>query len=193
MENNGVYRTEASSSPVGVTVRLDHIFDELVNIKARTISNLEKSRQELIASKEEYEKPFEYAEKLEKMVKRQVELDNILDITEEQDEFKDYGKLRNEIARKRDAMLAEERELAIARAKAEAEERLKEAEREAKKKREEEKQREEERKMHVNTDTAATGFVQMDLFSTEIVTTKSRKKKNYDIEGQISFFDIVSA
>ena len=187
LENNGMYRTESSSSPVGVTVRLDHIFTELSSIRERVIFNLEKCQQELDASKREYEKPFAYATELEKMLKRQVELNNILDITEEKDNSKDYSKLRLEIAQKRDAILSEEREIALTKAKEEAAARLKEAEKAEK---EYDNLATADKCTDDCSNEAAASFDQLALCSAEIVTTKRRKKKNYEIEGQLSFFGV---
>lgn len=89
------YSTELSASPHGNTMKLDNLLKSIDKEIENTAAKLEENKKNMTLAKEEYEKPFPYAEALEEKLKRQKELDAALDlgrsdeVTEEEPEAGD--------------------------------------------------------------------------------------------------------
>ena len=74
------YHTELSASPVGNMVRLENLFNEIPKEEQFWAGKLEQYEHEMAASKEEYEKPFQFEEELKEKLARQSELNAQLEL-----------------------------------------------------------------------------------------------------------------
>lgn len=74
------YSAELSASPHGNTMKLDNLLKSIDKEIENTAAKLEENKKNMTLAKEEYEKPFPYAEALEEKLKRQKELDAALDL-----------------------------------------------------------------------------------------------------------------
>ena len=73
------YDTEISTSPVGLIVRLENLFEGIPerDILKKKIEDYERDMESL---KEQYGRPFEYEEELNRKLARQSEINNMLDL-----------------------------------------------------------------------------------------------------------------
>ena len=85
------YRTELSASPVGNMVRLENLFNEISKEEKRITEKLAQYEHEMAASKEEYEKPFQFEEELKEKLARQSELNAELELDHTKDEVLENG------------------------------------------------------------------------------------------------------
>lgn len=74
------YKVEMSTSPVGNMIKLDNLFNSLNENEEFLIKKIEQYKRDLESSKAEYEKPFAYEKELKDMLKRQAELNAMLDL-----------------------------------------------------------------------------------------------------------------
>ena len=74
------HSAEMSTSPVGNMVRIENLFNDIDKDIAFLEKKIEQYEADLAASKEEYEKPFAYAEELREKIARQCELNAQLDL-----------------------------------------------------------------------------------------------------------------
>ncbi len=74
------YKTDLSTSPVGNMVKLENLFNTLQENEEYLLKKIDEFRNDLTASKTEYEKPFAYEEELREKVARQSELNAELDL-----------------------------------------------------------------------------------------------------------------
>lgn len=98
------YDTEISISPVGLIVRLEDLFEGIPEKQTFLEKKISDYERDMESSKEQYERPFEYEEKLNQKIARQSELNNMLDLengkamdedlggVEESERSKDIGK-----------------------------------------------------------------------------------------------------
>ena len=80
------YQAELSASPVGNMVRLENLFNEIPKEERFLAGKLEQYEHEMAASKEEYEKPFQFEEELQEKLARQSELNAELELDHTKDE-----------------------------------------------------------------------------------------------------------
>lgn len=85
------YKTELSNSPVGNMVKLENLFNTLQENEEYLLKKIDEFRNDLTASKTEYEKPFAYEEELQEKVARQSELNAMLDLENGKVEDVDLG------------------------------------------------------------------------------------------------------
>ncbi len=74
------YKTELSASPVGNMIKLENTFNSLETNEEFLQKKIEQYELDMAASKEQYEKPFEYEEELNIKLARQCELNAALDL-----------------------------------------------------------------------------------------------------------------
>ena len=74
------YKVEMSTSPVGNMIKLDNLFNSLKENEEFLIKKIEQYKRDLESSKAEYEKPFAYEKELKDKLKRQAELNAMLDL-----------------------------------------------------------------------------------------------------------------
>ena len=98
------YDTEISISPVGLIVRLEDLFEGIPEKQTFLEKKISDYERDMESSKEQYERPFEYEEKLNQKIARQSELNNMLYLengkamdedlggVEESERSKDIGK-----------------------------------------------------------------------------------------------------
>ena len=80
------YHAELSTSPVGNMVRLENLFNEIPKEEQFLSGKLAQYEHEMEASKEEYEKPFQFEEELKEKLARQSELNAELELDHTKDE-----------------------------------------------------------------------------------------------------------
>ena len=80
MKGRTTYKAELSSSPVGNMVRMENVFNSMEDNIGFLEKKIEEYRNDLEASKTEYEKPFSYEEELKTKLARQYELNAELDL-----------------------------------------------------------------------------------------------------------------
>ncbi len=85
------YKVEMSTSPVGNMVKLENCFNSLHEHKDFVEKKLEQYRNDLTASKAEYEKPFAHEEEYREKIARQAELNAQLDLENEKVADADLG------------------------------------------------------------------------------------------------------
>jgi len=91
------YKAELSTSPVGNMVKLENLFNALQENEEFLLKKIEDYRNDLEASKREYEKPFAYEEELKEKVARQYELNAQLDLENGKVEDVDLGGIDEDI------------------------------------------------------------------------------------------------
>ena len=91
------YKAELSTSPVGNMVKLENLFNALQENEEFLLKKIEDYRNDLEASKSEYEKPFAYEEELKEKVARQYELNAQLDLENGKVEDVDLGGIDEDI------------------------------------------------------------------------------------------------
>ena len=74
------YKVEMSTSPVGNMIKLDNLFNSLSENEEFLNKKIEQYKRDLESSKAEYEKPFAYEKELKDKLKRQAELNAMLDL-----------------------------------------------------------------------------------------------------------------
>ena len=90
------YKVELSTSPVGNMVKLENCFNGIHEIEEYLLKKIEQYENDLVASKEEYEKPFMHEEELAEKLARQFELNAQLDLENEKVADADLGGLEEE-------------------------------------------------------------------------------------------------
>ncbi len=58
------YKAELSTSPVGNMVKIENVFNSIQNNEEFLLKKIEQYELDMRASREEYEKPFNYEEEL---------------------------------------------------------------------------------------------------------------------------------
>ena len=91
------YDTERSTSPVGLIVRLENLFEGILERKKFFEKKISDYERDMKSSKEQYEKPFEYEEELNQKIARQSELNNMLDLENGKAMDEDLGSLKEEV------------------------------------------------------------------------------------------------
>lgn len=71
---------------IGNMIKLDNLFNSLDENEEFLIKKIEQYKRDLESSKTEYEKPFVYEEELKRKMKRQAELNSVLDLGKSADE-----------------------------------------------------------------------------------------------------------
>lgn len=74
------YKAEMSTSPVGNMIKLDNLYNSLNENEEFLIKKIEQYKRDMESSKAEYEKPFAYEKELKDKLKRQAELNAMLDL-----------------------------------------------------------------------------------------------------------------
>ncbi len=87
------YKAELSTSPVGVIVRIENLFNEIDKNVEFLEKKIEQYENDVRASKEQYEKPFEYEAELTEKLARQCELNAQLDLENAKAQDADLGGL----------------------------------------------------------------------------------------------------
>ena len=90
------YKLELSTSPVGNMVKIENTFNSIHNNEEFLLKKIEQYELDMQASKEQYEKPFEYEEELKTKLSRQFELNSQLDLENEKIDDADLGGLNEE-------------------------------------------------------------------------------------------------
>ena len=90
------YKAELSTSPVGVVVRIENLFNEIDKNIEFLEKKIEQYENDMRASKEQYEKPFEYEEELTEKLARQCELNAQLDLENSKSQDADLGCLNKD-------------------------------------------------------------------------------------------------
>jgi hypothetical protein len=85
------YKAELSNSPVGNMVKLENLFNGLQENVDFLEKKIEQYKNDLEASKAEYEKPFAHEQELKEKLARQCELNAQLDLENEQVQDADLG------------------------------------------------------------------------------------------------------
>ena len=80
LQGKNEYKAEMSTSAVGNMIKLDNMFNNIEENEEFLKKKIEQYKRDLESSKIEYEKPFVYAEELKKKLKRQAELNSMLDL-----------------------------------------------------------------------------------------------------------------
>ena len=106
------YKAELSTSPVGVVVRIENLFNEIDKNVEFLEKKIEQYENDMKASKEQYEKPFEYESELTEKLARQCELNAQLDLENAKAQDVDLGGMEEEnlsemVAEKSDHYVAE--------------------------------------------------------------------------------------
>lgn len=96
LQGKAKYKTEASSSPIGNIIKIENIFKAIDEQEAFLTQKVEQYERDLEQSKLEYEKPFVYELELQKLLKRQFELNMQLDLENGKIENCDLGGFSNE-------------------------------------------------------------------------------------------------
>ncbi len=91
------YDTELSTSPVGLIVRLENLFEGIPERETFFEKKISDYERDMESSKEQYEKPFEYEEELNQKIARQSELNNMLDLENGKAMDEDLGGLKEEV------------------------------------------------------------------------------------------------
>ncbi len=91
------YKAELSTSPVGNMVKLENLFNALQENEEFLLKKIEDYKNDLEASRKEYEKPFAYEEELQEKVARQYELNAQLDLENGKVEDVDLGGIDEDI------------------------------------------------------------------------------------------------
>ena len=87
------YDTEISTSPVGLIVRLENLFEGITEKEAFLEKKISDYERDMESSKKQYERPFEYEEELNRKLARQSELNNMLDLENDKSMDEDLGGL----------------------------------------------------------------------------------------------------
>ena len=87
------YDTEISTSPVGLIVRLENLFEGIPEKEMFLEKKISDYERDMESSKEQYERPFEYEEELNQKLARQYELNNLLDLENGKSMDEDLGGL----------------------------------------------------------------------------------------------------
>ena len=74
------YKVELSTSPVGNMVKLENAFHDMQQHETVLLNKLEQYENDLISSKAEYEKPFQYEDEYKLKLARQAEINEQLDL-----------------------------------------------------------------------------------------------------------------
>ncbi len=90
------YKVELSTSPVGNMVKLENCFNGIHENEEYLLKKIEQYENDLVASKEEYEKPFAHEEELKEKLSRQFELNALLDLENEKVADADLGGMEEE-------------------------------------------------------------------------------------------------
>lgn len=90
------YKTELSTSPIGNMVKLENTFNAIQSNEEFLLKKIEQYELDMQASKEQYEKPFEYEEELKAKLARQYELNAELDLENEKMEDVNLGNREEE-------------------------------------------------------------------------------------------------
>jgi len=90
------YKLELSTSPVGNMVKIENTFNSIHNNEEFLLKKIEQYELDMQASKEQYEKPFEYEEELKTKLSSQFELNSQLNLENEKIEDADLGGLNEE-------------------------------------------------------------------------------------------------
>ena len=85
------YKQELSTSPVGNMIKLENTFNGLQENEEFLLKKIEQYEGDMEASKEEYEKPFQYEQELAEKLSRQFELNAQLDLENAKVEDTDLG------------------------------------------------------------------------------------------------------
>ena len=80
LQGKNEYKAEMSTSAVGNMIKLDNMFNNMEENEEFLKKKIEQYKRDLESSKIEYEKPFVYAEELKEKLKRQAELNSMLDL-----------------------------------------------------------------------------------------------------------------
>ena len=80
LQGKNEYKAEMSTSAVGNMIKLDNMFNNIEENEEFLKKKIEQYKRDLESSKIEYEKPFVYAEELKEKLKRQAELNSMLDL-----------------------------------------------------------------------------------------------------------------
>lgn len=91
------YDTEISTSPVGLIVRLENLFEGIPEKEMFLEKKISDYERDMESSKEQYEKPFEYEEELNQKISRQSELNNMLDLENGKAMDEELGGLKEEV------------------------------------------------------------------------------------------------
>ena len=85
------YDTEISTSPVGLIVRLENLFEGITEKETFLEKKISDYERDMESSKNQYETPFEYEEELNQKLARQYELNNMLDLENGKTMAEDLG------------------------------------------------------------------------------------------------------
>ena len=96
LKGAGDYDTLISTSPVGLIVRLENLFEQIPERETFLKKKIENYERDMESSKEQYEKPFEYEEELNRKLARQSELNNLLDLENGKGVDEDLGGLKEQ-------------------------------------------------------------------------------------------------
>jgi len=96
LKGAGDYDTEIFTSPVGLIVRLENLFEQIPERETFLKKKIENYERDMESSKEQYEKPFEYEEELNRKLARQSELNNLLDLENGKGVDEDLGGLKEQ-------------------------------------------------------------------------------------------------
>ena len=80
LQGKNEYKAEMSTSAVGNMIKLDNMFNNIEENEEFLKKKIEQYKRDLESSKIEYEKPFVYEEELKEKLKRQTELNSMLDL-----------------------------------------------------------------------------------------------------------------
>lgn len=80
LQGKNEYKAEMSTSAVGNMIKLDNMFNNIEENEEFLKKKIEQYKRDLESSKIEYEKPFVYEEELKEKLKRQAELNSMLDL-----------------------------------------------------------------------------------------------------------------
>lgn len=87
------YDTEISTSPAGLIVRLENLFEGIPEKETFLEKKISDYERDMESSKEQYERSFEYEEELNQKLARQYELNNMLDLENGKSMDEDLGGL----------------------------------------------------------------------------------------------------
>ena len=90
------YKAETSTSPVGIVTRMENLFDKFHENIEFLEKKIEQYENDMRASKEEYEKPFEHETELKEKLARQCELNAQLDLENAKAQDADLGGMEEE-------------------------------------------------------------------------------------------------
>lgn len=80
LQGKNEYKAEMSTSAVGNMIKMDNMFNNIEENEEFLKKKIEQYKRDLESSKIEYEKPFVYEEELKEKLKRQAELNSMLDL-----------------------------------------------------------------------------------------------------------------